>query len=603
MEKRGGHLGFVGGDERFNRIHILFIISLFIIVPLVHSDLGPENLLILVNSDSATSRYVTKLYRQYYPAITNIQVLELNGLPDCSGPGSTAADEIITRTQYDTLIAGPLRQHLLDNNLIEQIMVIVTTAGMPYRIEDTNYPNVIYPAGSNYNDVSNHVSQINAASVESELTCLWYADLFGLANRIVNPYQGYRNSSVTLFERLAPGTKPMTWSTAIATSGVAPKMEGTLNFMSWPPSLGTIDRNMHVGDIYLTCRLDGPKAQGKSAVFEVHKMLERSKRVSNPAIGLNAQLSVSIIDDAPNKTLDANRVYNLDGSMNYYTFNPDTSQPPDAPTVLTLDDYITAYQFMTNQDSFVNEGMSTGYMSVAYEMKVLLDRRASVRTSQSDLLADETVSFYCCYGKNGDEGSLVNYLLEGLNDGPLFIPSNGSVFTSIESFNALTMFSGLQTAPVSQGKIVDFITLGGSGAVGHAFEPMSSGVIDNAYVAYNLFADSDMDGQADLSFVESVFTGIPFLSWSEVTIGDPLMRIAYGPGEATAWEPFEGDINGDNKVNFIDIIKVRIADGALLYTEDISKYNKYNDLCDINQDGKVNFIDVIMVRLKDGTAR
>ncbi|MCU0371468.1 MAG: hypothetical protein MUC31_08635 [Bacteroidales bacterium] len=243
------------------------------------AQIGPGDVLILVNANSPTSRYIAKMYRCYYPQITDVQVLQLSGLADCSGPASTAADEIITRQQYNTLIAEPLRNHLLVNNLAATVKVIVTTAGMPYRIEDTVYPNVIYPAGSNYTDVSNHVSDINAASVESELTCLWFCD-YGTyptssSNRIVNPYQGYRGSSITFFERFLPNTKPLTWNTAITSTDVAPKMEGQMKF-TWPPSYGTTDRKLSAGDIYLTCRLDGPKVKGQSAVFAVRKMLERS---------------------------------------------------------------------------------------------------------------------------------------------------------------------------------------------------------------------------------------------------------------------------------------------------------------------------------------
>ncbi len=50
------------------------------------ADLGPSDVLILVNAQSKTSRYIAKMYRWYYPAIQDWQVLELQGLMDCSGP-------------------------------------------------------------------------------------------------------------------------------------------------------------------------------------------------------------------------------------------------------------------------------------------------------------------------------------------------------------------------------------------------------------------------------------------------------------------------------------------------------------------------------------
>ena len=583
---------------------LLFISLAFFLTGSVQADLAPENLLVLVNSNSATSRYVAKMYRQYYPAIRDNQVLELSGLPDCSGPTSTAEDEIITRQMYNTCIAEPVREYLVNHDLLEEIMVIVTTAGMPYRIEDTTYTDVVYPAGSNYNRVLQNTAQVDAASVESELTCLWYTDAFGPSNRMVNPYQGYRNSSITLFDRLTPGTKTMVWTQAMTAAGTPPKMEGVLNLSSWPLPFGTIDRQFSAGDMYLTCRLDGPKGQGKSAVFAVRQMLERSKRASSPGCGVDPLVSVAVIDDAPGLCLDGNRVYNLDGSMNYCIYNPDLNQPPDAATVLTLDDYVTAYQCMTNQEAANDNAINTGQMEVAHGLKVVLDSRVGCRTSRNDLGADERVSYFCCYGRNGDEGGACDYLINGAGGGnPLFNLANGAVFTSIESFNALTFFSDLNTAPVAQEKIIDFITIGGSGAIGHVFEPISTAIVDNSYVAYNLFADSDFDGRADLTWVEAAFTGIPFLSWAEVVIGDPLMRIAYGPGEETAWTPFPGDVNGDNRVNIVDIAKVRQANGGVLYASDPVAKDKYYDLADINADGRVNIVDIALVRSLNGTVK
>ena len=551
-----------------------------------------ENVLILVNEDSATSVYIAKMYRQYYPQIEDWQVLNLSGLADCSGPTATAADEILSRANYNSNIANPVRQYLLDDNYperFEKIMIIVTTAGIPYRIEDTVYADVVYPSGSSGSAVSLHTSQIDAASVESELTCLLYTDDFGLDNRMANPYQGYRNSSITLFERLIPGTKTKIWNSATAIGGVAPKMEGFIDFTSWPPNYGTIYRNFGPGDMYLTCRLDGAKSQGESAVFTVRKVLERSRRASDPSWGVNAQSSAVVIDDAPNKHLDRNRVYNLDSSMNYYTYSPETPQPPDAPSILTQDDYTTAYEF-TTQDSYQDNLINVSSMDLAYDMKVIFDRRLGYRTSQGDLTAQETAAFFCCYGKNGDESSSSDYITNGFNNGPLFKLSNGAVFTSFESFNALTMFSDLHTAPVAQGKIIDFIAIGGSGTVGHAFEPMSSAAVDNAFLLYGLYADTDMDSRADLTFIEAVFTGIPFLSWSEVAVGDPLMRIAYGPG-GSAWNPLIGDVNRDGRVNFFDLWIIKKKMGG---TFDLSSpdFDKYSDLCDQNKDGVIDSDDI-----------
>lgn len=581
---------------------IPFLCGLIVFSTPAIGQLHPADVLVLVNANSPTSRYIAKLYRQYHPEISESQVLYLSGLTDCSGPQSTPANEIITRQQYDNLIAGPVRNYLADPSHPERITtikVIITTAGIPYRIEDTVYSNAIYPAGSNPSIVSDHTSEINAASVESELVGLWYADYggspYGLANRLVNPYQAYRYSSFDLFERLMPGTKTMLWSEPISLLGPPPKMEGE------PYILGTVNRSFNAGDMYLTARLDGAKNQGQSAVFVVREMLERAKRASNTSYGVNPLQAVAVLDDAPDSDLDDNRVFTLDTSANYWVYQPDTAQPPNAPGLLDKDDYVAGFRAMTNKTvNYIS--MNTGLMETANDLCVMLDRRSETRTNQADLDAllgtypqrqqPQAAILVATFGRNGDEGSASNYILKGGPDGKaLFNLVNGAVFTSIESFNAVTMFSDVNTAPVAQGKLVDFISIGGTAAIGHAFEPRSTAVIDNLYLFYNLLSDDDYDGKADLTFVEAAFTAIPFLSWSEVVIGDPLMQIAYGPGQK-AWFPLLGDANNDGRVNFFDMWLIQGRMGGTLNTTDQAAFDLYNDLCDINKDGRINYFDM-----------
>jgi len=569
----------------------------------VFGQVYPSDVLVLVNENSPTSRYIAKLYRQYHPDVPESQVLYLSGLTDCSGPDSTAANEIITREDYNNLIAQPVRDFLITNDLVTAIKIIITTAGMPYRIEDTNYSDAIYPSGSNPSVISGHTSEINAASVESELVGLWYGDYgsnpFGLSNRLVNPYQGYRYSGLDLFERVIPGTKNMIWSVPISLLGPPPKMEGE---QLW---VGTVNRKFNAGDMYLTARLDGPKNQGKSAVFAVRAMLERAKRASSTSYGVDPLQAVAVFDDvpssAPSSALDDNRVFNLDSSVNYWVYEPCVPQPPNAPGLLNKDDYVAGFRAMTNKSVNYNN-INTGLMDSAYDLCVILDRRSGTRTNQADLEAlldtyperqqGQAAILLATFGCNGDEGSASNYILEGGPDGgALFNLVNGAVFTSIESLNAVTMFSDCSTLPVAQGKLVDFIEIGGAAAIGHSFEPRSTAAIDNLYLFYNLLADSDGDGKADLTFVEAAFTAFPFLSWSEVVIGDPLMQIAYGPG-GKAWTPLYGDADNSGRVNFLDIRCIKLRMGGALTNTSQAAFERYNDLCDIDKNGRINFFDI-----------
>ena len=609
-----GGRGINRGVFRLLFLYLAFSVFLF---P-VFADLGPGNVLLLVNENSPTSRYIAKLYREYYPAIEDNQVLLLSSLADCSGPTSTAADEIITRQQYDTCIAEPVRQHLINHDLLEQIMVIVTTAGMPYRIEDTVYGAVIGPASSSASTVAAHLGVINAASVESELTCLWYTSECGIANRVVNPYQGYRNSSITLFERVPPGTKLMHWIPAVVTFGEPPIIEGyqdnTTDIFGFPVinCWGAYDRSFGPGDIYLTCRLDGAKYQGRSAVFAVRQMLERSRRAGELGPGVDPLRTAMVLDDAINPIFgdDCGRIYDLDASVNYVVFDAGQPQPPDARHILIKDDYVECYTSMTN-DAYSGTDLNVGFMSEARNLCVLLDRREDVRTCHTDL--DDLVSGgmlqepagllgLACYGKNGDEGSAKDYLLSGgAGGGPLFKPVNGAVFTSIESFNGLTMFSDAST---TQAKIIDFIDIGGSGAIGHAFEPVDDAIIDNLYYFYNYVVDANGDEKGDLTFVEAAFTGIPYLSWSEVVIGDPLMRIHYGPGEEEAWSPLLGDVDDNNRVDYWDMFLVKYHFGGTINAGvENAMFAKYNDKADFDKNGTIDYWDLLIVKQRFGDIR
>jgi hypothetical protein len=591
----------------FSKILLFILILSFYTVP-CYADISGQDVLILVNSNSPTSRYIAKLYRQYHPDVPIEQVLYLSDMNDCSGKTATSGDEIITRDKYNQCIATPVRQYLLDAahpERIAKIKVIVTTAGMPYRIKDTNpaFDSVVTPAASNGTIVQNNTANITAASVESELTCLWYSDYgsnpFGLENRIVNPYQGYHKSSISLFARAYPGTKTMHWNCAIVTSGVPPKMEGQIDPDAWPPMYGTINRQFNAGDMFFVCRLDGPKLQGQSAIFAVRNMLERAKRASSSSIGVNAAKAVAIFDDYAASSLNRNRIFNLDSSANYWVFDPCVAQPPDAPHILIKDDDTEGYKIMTGLSAGSNQ-LNRSTMAIAWNTNVILDSRTQKTTTQADIAADELALLLTTYGTNGDEGNQKTYLLTGgPAGGALFNLANGAVFTSMESFNAVTMFSNATT---TQAKIIDFITIGGCGAIGHAFEPVSDATIDNLFLFYNLLADNDNDGVADLTFVEAAYSAIPYLSWSEVVIGDPLMRIHYGPGGDQAFDTANcsGDINFDGVINAKDVREFKKAydGGGDLYNTDSTRFELYNDLADFNHDYKIDIKDVRMLKIE-----
>ena len=558
----------------------------------LYGQLEPADLLLVVNQDSPTSVYVANLYRRYYPAITDEQVVYLSGLPDaCISP----VNEIITRETFNQMIAAPIRQHLISNNRVNSTRAIVTTAGIPYRIEDTDYSDIIRPAGSTVYP-SGSISYVNAASVESELAVLFQIDSDSpnpapLKNRLVNPYQAYRGSSINSFGRdILDNRGNMTWFCPLV-SGISYKaavVEGAYN------GYGVEDRNFSAGDIYLTCRLDGPKIQGQNnAIFAIRNMLERSRRASSDQVGINPAEAVVVFDEVPTIDIDYNRIFNLESGATYNEYQPNWPQAPNITFPEIHHDHSVGYYQMTGH--YPEEGIfGTGIMSAMHHMTMIYDDRAQKRSSQSDLAMGQAAVVLNGYGCNGDENSSPDYLIAGGPEGAaLFKLSYGAVFNSIESFNAVTFFADVSS---SQAKIVDFISIGGSGAIGHAFEPVSDAIVDNEFLVYNLLADNNGDGYADLTFAEAAFTALPYLSWSEVVIGDPLMRIAYSAGGIARIERLEGDVNFDGTVTNYDLYLVSRIFG--------SKFGdgNYDDGADINQDGSITTYDMWLVSENIGTA-
>lgn len=105
----------------------------------------PNNVLVVINQDSAVSRSIGEYYaeRRHIP-IANICRLKVK------------PDQDISRDDYDDLIARPIVSYLRRQKLQEQILYIVTTSGIPLRIQG---------------NVGTMIAE--GASVDSELTLLY----------------------------------------------------------------------------------------------------------------------------------------------------------------------------------------------------------------------------------------------------------------------------------------------------------------------------------------------------------------------------------------------------------------------------------------------
>jgi len=125
---------------------------------------APDSVLIIVNQSSVLSRKIGEYYAEHrrVPAV-NICRLQ-----------ATTSEEI-SRDEFNAQIARPIQSYLSVHNLTEQILYIITTAGVPLKIRG-----------------SQGLSG-DAASVDSELTLLYF-DLHGRSHAlpagIANPFFG-----------------------------------------------------------------------------------------------------------------------------------------------------------------------------------------------------------------------------------------------------------------------------------------------------------------------------------------------------------------------------------------------------------------------------
>ncbi len=115
----------------------------------------PENVLVVVNQNSAVSRTIGEYYvLQRHVPLSNVCRV------------SVTEDESIPRNTYLQAIADPIAKYMRAKHLQEKILYIVTTLGLPLRVSGT-----IQGAGT------------DGAAVDSELTLL-YADMKGLQHTL-----------------------------------------------------------------------------------------------------------------------------------------------------------------------------------------------------------------------------------------------------------------------------------------------------------------------------------------------------------------------------------------------------------------------------------
>lgn len=131
----------------------------------------PENVLVVINDNSPLSRNIG----EYYARRRGIPLRNICRI-------HATAEENIPRAQYDRDVAAPIARFLRKAQLVESVLYIATTSGVPLRIPGVE--------GSGMG--------VDAAAVDSELTLL-YSDMHRrgshpIRGSVPNPFFGKRDA-------------------------------------------------------------------------------------------------------------------------------------------------------------------------------------------------------------------------------------------------------------------------------------------------------------------------------------------------------------------------------------------------------------------------
>jgi len=149
-----------------------------------------------------------------------------------------------------------------------------------------------------------------------------------------------------------------------------------------------------------------------------------------------------------------------------------------------------------------------------YDAKRILDElgKNSVYDNTTSHITDNVqgdVIGYCGHGVHAGAG--YPFVLNDLN----FTFANGALFNTYESFNGWSFFlNGRQS---NHNLISDFIAIGGTGGIGHVYEPYAS-AIPHENILFSRYANG-------FTLVEAAYMSMAYLSWQNVVVGDPLCRL------------------------------------------------------------------------------
>ncbi len=377
--------------------------------------------------------------------------------PDYVHGMDLSMNQEISRDDYNLTIRDTLIDHLDSTGQKDEVLYIVTTKDVPLQI-GTAGPTDPPPPDEWPKEWKNAYNWTNTrrACVDSELTLL-YQDAQGAYDTLSwkeNPYYGH-NSSNPLDKGVPAESQP--WQPGHFTVN-----EQEEEVYHWPGDTYTLD--------YLVTRLSGWYKE------DVLAMIDRGIAAENTPI----PEYVVIFDDA-NKPYDMMNDTTADG----------TESAVDVFQRLGLSFFADTVQIDPP-----NEG---------------LEIFASTLTDYG--FDPNVVIGYCSHGVHAQDPDRPRYIIEDLNFG--YLP--GALFMSYESHNG-RQFRGDPLTHDGHGQVADWIYMGGTGAIGNVYEPLSSACGDESI----LFAEYVNCGR---NLAEACYKSMRFVSWQEVVLGDPLCKL------------------------------------------------------------------------------
>ena len=409
-----------------------------------------------------------------------------------SAPVSSAVNGGIFRDGFKAELRDPIRQHLIDNDLVYRVRCLVLCKGRPHRLDDALNPGAGDQA-ANFGQLWS-TGRARAASVDSELTLLWQ-DMDEIQ------FDAFRTVELGyFFNPYRHSTRPInTYSNKDIRA--EKNWDAVQAGLSWKTSGDDESALITPGDMLLVCRLDGHTVAG------VRAMVERAANVV-----YDPDNSAFIIDESgSNGVADSVRNSELDNVMDPLT---------------NIDDYETARDTLLADGRFdsslVLYNGDSGHRNFYVGPHVDFDGRGEI--------VEDPIVLLTHFGRNHQGRPLVNIdkYEESFNYGP------GAVFNTLESFNGRA-FNGLGTL-TEQAQVADFIAAGGTFGIGHVYEPFAQTLPDTTRLVNSFFLGR-------LTWAESAYTAIPCVSWMHVVIGDPLARAIVA----------SEDVNGDGVLDIEDL--------------------------------------------------